>query len=121
MRAYLRSFTYALSGIRFALKSERNMRFHCGAAVVVIALGLWLSITVTEWCLILLSIALVMSLELVNTAIEQTVNLASPNQHPVAKAAKDVAAGAVTLAAFFASIIGLIVFGPPLWRFVTGS
>lgn len=121
MDAYLRSFKYALSGIRFALKSERNMRFHCGAAAVVIALGLWLSISRMEWCLILIAIALVMSLELVNTAIEQAVNLASPDRHPVAKAAKDVAAGAVTLAAFFASIIGLIVFGPPIWRIMTGS
>lgn len=89
------------------------------AGAAAIALGLWLSLTALEWCLILFAIALVICLELVNTAIEQTVNLISPERHPVAKAAKDVAAGAVTTAAVFAIVIGLLVFGPPLWTIAT--
>lgn len=66
--------------------------------------------------MILLSIGIVMSAELINTAIEQAVNLTSPDVHPVAKAAKDTAAAAVTVSSLAAAGIGLIVFGPPLWQ-----
>lgn len=121
MRKYVRSAMYALEGIAFAVKTQRNFRFHCFAAIIAVALGLWLSISSAQWCLIILSIGIVMSAELVNTAIEQAVNLASPDVHPVAKAAKDTAAAAVTVAALAAAGIGCIVFGPPLWRLLFAS
>jgi diacylglycerol kinase len=121
MWRYVRSALYALEGISFAIRTERNFRFHCFAAVIAVILGFWMSISATEWCMILLSIGIVMSAELVNTAIEQAVNLISPDVHPVAKAAKDTAAAAVTVAALAAAGVGLVVFGPPLWRLLFAS
>lgn len=121
MGKFLRSVGIALSGIRFAIRTQRHMQIHCAAAVIVIGLGLLLSLSAMEWALILFAIALVISLELVNTAIEQAVDLASPELHPIAKAAKDTAAGAVLAGTFGAIAIGIIVIGPPLWRLLFAS
>ncbi|WP_310732543.1 diacylglycerol kinase family protein [Paenibacillus sp. 1011MAR3C5] len=112
---------FALSGIMFAIRTQRHMQIHCIAAVLVIGLGWLLSLSSAEWALILFAIVLVISLELVNTAIEQAVDLASPERHPIAKAAKDTAAGAVLAGTLGAIAIGVIIIGPPLWRLLFAS
>ncbi|MBH5318127.1 diacylglycerol kinase family protein [Paenibacillus sp. GSMTC-2017] len=118
MLRFVRSAWLALSGIVFAIRTERHMQFHCVAAVIVISLGTLVSLNIVEWAIICFAITLVISAELVNTAIEQAVNLASPERHPIAKIAKDVAAGAVLAAVFGSIIVGLLIIGPPLWHLV---
>lgn len=114
----IRSFIYAISGIATTVKSERNMRIHLAAAVAVAVLGAWLGIDGREWAAIVICCALVMSLECLNTAVEAVVDLASPNIHPLAKKAKDCAAGAVLVAAIGAAIVGCIIFVSKLLAFV---
>jgi diacylglycerol kinase len=118
MIKFVGSVGLALSGIAFAIRTQRHMQIHVIAAVIVIALGSFLSLEAIDWCLLAIAIGMVVSAELVNTAIEQAVDLASPERHPLAKSAKDVAAGAVLAAALVAIAIGLLVLGPPLWRMI---
>ncbi|MCD9022979.1 diacylglycerol kinase family protein [Cohnella sp. NL03-T5] len=92
------------------------MRFHFAAALVVIVIGAWLRVKAHDWLWLSVAITGVWVSELFNTAIERTVDLASPDIHPLAKAAKDTAAGAVLVAALFAVVVGAIVLGPPLWK-----
>jgi len=112
----VRAFRSAAAGVAGALKSERHMKFHAFAAAAVLLLGAWLDVSRADWLWLLAAIAAVWVAELINTAVERTVDLASPGVHPLAKEAKDSAAGAVLVAAAFAAIVGLIVLGPPLWR-----
>ncbi len=111
MRNFFRSFRFAFEGILLASK-ERNMRFHLVSAVIVVIAGLWTRLSALEWLVLIITIALVIGLEMVNTAIEYVVDMASPDFHPMAKAAKDVAAGAVLVFAIASVIIGLIIFLP---------
>jgi diacylglycerol kinase len=111
----LESFRNAGAGIRAAL-SQRNMRIHVAAAVVVIAAGSLLGLTASEWTAVILCIASVLGLELLNTAIEAVVDLASPEPHPLARKAKDAAAGAVLVAALASVAVGLFVFIPAVMR-----
>jgi diacylglycerol kinase (ATP) len=97
-----------------ALRSEVHLRFHAAATFVVIGLGFYYGITRVEWALVALSVAGVWTAELVNTAIEALTDMASPAYHPLAGKAKDVAAGAVLLAALGALAVGVLVFGPHL-------
>ncbi|MGY0009693.1 diacylglycerol kinase family protein [Bacillus anthracis] len=106
------SFGYAIVGIFFCLRHERNMKIHYLAAVIVLFCGFYFHITKVEWMILLIVIGIVMSLEMVNTAVEKTVDLATTDIHPFAKVAKDVAAGAVLLFAIIAVIIGAIIFLP---------
>ncbi|CAH2462067.1 MULTISPECIES: diacylglycerol kinase family protein [Bacillus] len=108
----LDSFGYAIAGIYFCLRHERNMKIHSLAAVIVMCCGFYFHITTTEWIVLLIVIGIVMGLEMVNTAIEKTVDLATADIHPFAKIAKDVAAGAVLLFAIIAAVIGAIIFLP---------
>lgn len=86
------------------------MQIHCLAAVIVICCGFYFHVTTLEWLILLIVIGIVMSLEMINTAIEKTVDLATGDFKPLAKIAKDVAAGAVLLFAVIAVIIGAIIF-----------
>jgi diacylglycerol kinase len=113
---WIQSFRYAFAGIEGALRRDHHMRFHLAAAVVVIVLAIWLQVAPQEWLWLLAAITGVLVTELMNTAIERTVDLATPDVHPLAKAAKDTAAGAVLMAALFAAAVGFIVLGPPLWN-----
>lgn len=88
------------------------MKIHFVSAVVVIIAGFFTGLSISEWLVIILLIALVISTEMVNTAIETVVNLVSPEFHPLAKKAKDVAAGAVLVFAIASAIIGLLIFIP---------
>lgn len=107
----IKSFRYAFYGIFTAL-TEQNMKIHFVSAVVVIIAGFFTDLSISEWLVIILLIALVISTEMVNTAIETVVNLVSPEFHPLAKKAKDVAAGAVLVFAIASAIIGLLIFIP---------
>jgi diacylglycerol kinase len=115
MRRFLASVRYALSGIALAVRKERNMRIHLIATAVVVLLALWIGLRPVEWAVLLALFGLVIGLELVNTAVERVVDLVSPERKPLAKEAKDAAAGGVLAAALFAAAVGLILLGPPLW------
>ncbi len=95
-------------------RTQTNARIHAGATLIVIASGFSFGISRGEWCAVITAIALVWTVEGVNTAIEAVVDLASPELHPLAGRAKDVAAGAVLLAAVASVVIGLLVFVPHL-------
>jgi undecaprenol kinase len=112
----LASFTYAISGILLALRSEKNMRIHFICSIIVILVSFYFSITKTEWLFILLAIGGMFSLELVNTAIERSVDLVTAEYHPLAKQAKDLAAGAVFVYAIVSVCIGIIIFFPYLLK-----
>lgn len=106
------SFKHAFWGIWIALKEEPSLKFHFLIATLVIILGFYLNISKIEWMIVTLTIGIVISLELTNTAIEEVVNSFVQDVHPAAKKAKDVAAGAVLIASITALIIGLIIFLP---------
>ncbi len=110
----LRAFAFAFCGIAEAWKSELHLQIQTVIAIVVIAMGIWLRITLVEWSLITLAISLVLTAELINTAIEKTLDRISDEIHPLTKSAKDIAAGAVLLSACGSVIIGLFVFLPRL-------
>lgn len=108
----LLSFKYAIEGIITALKEQPNLKFHLLAAAIVIILGIFFQISEIKWLIILVTIGVVISLELTNTAIEELVNSFTQDNHPSAKKAKDVAAGAVLISSITALIIGLLIFLP---------
>lgn len=107
----LKSFSFAGQGIRSAITSEPNMRIHLAAAVIVVLAGFYLELSNTEWCLVILAIGLVLTAELFNSSLEELVDLLQPAQQPLAGKIKDMAAGAVLIAAISAACIGLLVFG----------
>lgn len=111
----LASFGHAFAGWRHVLRTQRNAWIHALASLAVFAVALWLRVGRIEWAILLLTIALVWMAEFVNTAVEAIVDLLSPDIHPVAKIAKDVAAAAVLIAALASVVVGLLVLGPPLW------
>jgi diacylglycerol kinase len=106
---FLTSFRYAFSGIWHVLRTQRNARIHLSVALVVVILGLGLRLSHIEWAIIALTIALVLVAEAFNTVAETAVDLATAEYHPLAKIAKDVAAGAVLLMAIAAVIVGLLI------------
>ena len=108
------SFGYAFQGIFTCVRKERNMKIHCVAAVFVVIAGVILKISAIEWCICLALFGLVMALEHVNTAVEAVVDMVTEEYHPLAKVAKDTAAGAVLIAAIMAAIAGCIIFLPKI-------
>ncbi|OLZ10475.1 diacylglycerol kinase family protein [Sulfobacillus thermosulfidooxidans] len=111
------SFRYAFSGLRYAFVTQRNLRLHFFTAAFVMTLGWILNLPKREFIVVLAAIMVVMVAEMLNTAVEAVVDLASPEIHPLAQTAKDVAAGAVLLAAIGAALLGLWVFVPRLPSF----
>ena len=109
-----KSFGYAFAGIFVVVTKERNMKIHCAAVVCVMIAGLVFHISPIEWCICLTLFGLVMALEMVNTAVEAVVDLVTEERKPLAKLAKDAAAGAVLIAAIMAAIAGMIIFIPKL-------
>jgi len=120
MSVLLRSFGYAFEGVAYVLRTQRNARIEIAVGVAALALGAWLGMNAVEWAVLVLTIAVVLALEWVNTALELAVSLASPEAHPSAKAAKDVAAACVLLGAVTSVIVGVLVLGPPLVSRLTG-
>lgn len=115
-RNILDSFRFAFSGLWYALRTQRNTRIHLIVAAVVIALGVWLNLSPSQWAVLTLTIGFVLVSEMLNTVAETLVDLVSPGYHPLAKTVKDVTAGAVLLTAIVSVIVGLLVLGPPLWE-----
>lgn len=110
MSGFFKSFTYAFNGIKLSLQ-QRNMKVHVCCAFLVIVCGFILKINITEWCIILICIGVVLALEIINTAIESFVDLVEPNHHPVAGKIKDLAAGAVLVFSIITALIGIMIFG----------
>lgn len=115
-RTLLSSFGHAFQGLRYALRTQRNARIHLTAGIVVFGAGALLGLDWLELAIITLSIALVFLAELLNTVTETVVDLVTNEHHPLAKTAKDVAAGAVFWAAIGSVIVGLLIIGPHLLR-----
>jgi diacylglycerol kinase len=113
------SFRYAIAGWWYVVRSQQNAWIHALASISVIALGLWLRLPPRDWAVIILSVALVWTAEFLNTALEAVVDLASPEQHELARVGKDVGAAAVLIAAGSSVLIGILILGPPLWERVT--
>ena len=113
-RTRARSFRYAFDGWRYVLRTQRNAWIHTTASLCVFLLGLWLDLALRDWAVIILTICIVWTSEFINTALETVVDLASPQQHPLAKIGKDVGAAAVLLTALASILVGLLILGPPL-------
>lgn len=113
-RSVLESFEDALRGIAEALRSERNMRIHFCAALIVVGIGLLLGLNAVEMAILTLVVALVITAELFNTAIERMVDIISPTYHALAAKSKEIAAGAVLFTSLAAVVIGFFLFAPRL-------
>lgn len=118
--SWLESVNCAIEGILWAAKTQRHMRWHCLSAVAVVVVALFFRISASEFMLLALAVTLVLFAELINTAVEVLVDLVSPEFHPLAKRAKDVAAGAVLVTAIGAVVMGYFALShylfPPLGR-----
>ena len=112
---------FAITGVLTAFKEERNMRTHLVSAILAALTGLVFRISAIEWLFLLLAIFLVIILEIINSAIENVVDLASGYHFSMlAKNAKDMAAGAVLVASGYAVLTGLIIFIPKIWQLILG-
>lgn len=110
----VKSLGYALAGWLYMLRHQKNTRIMSFASIIVFGMALWLQIDLVGWALLVITITTVWMAEFLNAAVEAVVNLASPEFHPMAKVAKDVAAAAVLLGAVASIIVGLLIMGPPL-------
>jgi diacylglycerol kinase len=116
---FIASFRYAFHGLWYAIRTQRNMRVHSAVTLLVLLVSILLRISTLEFAMIFIAITGVFIAEMFNTVIELCVDLASSEYHPLAKIAKDVAAGAVLLSAILSIIIGLFVLGPHVWIFIS--
>ena len=112
------SLGYALAGWLYMLRWQKNTRLQAAASIFVFGLALFLQVGFTEMAVLILTISIVWMAEFINAAVEAVVNLASPEFHPMAKVAKDVAAAAVLLGAVASIVIGLLILGPPLLKLI---
>ena len=106
----IRSFGYALKGIYVATLEQLNIKIHFLAVIVVTIAGLFFQITATEWCLVVICFGMVLTAELLNSAIENLVDLVSPGHHHLAGKVKDIAAGAVLISAVATTVVSLFIF-----------
>jgi diacylglycerol kinase len=113
---FWRSFCYAGQGVWHVVRTQRNMRVHLAAAAAVIALALILRVSAVDWACLLAAIGLVLTAEALNTVVEAVVDLCTDEFHPLAKIAKDAAAGAVLISSVAAVGVGIAVFLPRLLR-----
>lgn len=116
---FYKSLGYAISGIIQCIQKERNIKIHLVFMFLVIICGFLFRLSITEWLVCILLFGLVISLELVNTAIEAVVDLCTQEYYPLAKIAKDTAAGAVLISAIASVVIGLIIFVPKILSLVS--
>jgi diacylglycerol kinase len=110
MRNFIKSFLFAIQGIIASLQEQRNLKVQSLVAVVTIGASFYFNITPIEWTIVLLTIGLVIGLEMMNTAIEDLVDLVTSEWKPLAGKIKDMAAGAVLIASIVAVVIGVIIF-----------
>lgn len=116
MQKFLKGFTYAVHGIRIAFAEQLNLKVQAVAAFVVLLTGFYFNITRMEWIALVLTIALVLSLELANTALESLVDLVTIERKPLAGKVKDIAAGAVLVASFAAVVVGFLIFSTYIFQ-----
>jgi len=121
LRERMRSFRFAFKGIAAVLRTQHNFRIQLAAFILVVAAGFIFGISPAEWCIVFLASALVLSLEIINSAIEFLVDLLSPEYHEKAGMIKDISAGAVLVAAIMAAITGIIIFGKEIIAFFNTS
>lgn len=112
--SFIRSFGYAIEGFVTAVRTERNIKVMLALGVAAVIAGIVLKIDLLSWCLVALCIGMVLFAELINTAVEAVVDLATTEFHPLAKRAKDIAAASVYTLSITAAIVGLIVFARAL-------
>jgi len=114
LKKFINSFKYPIKGLKYAYKNEQNLYVDIIIALILIILGIVLNISITEWALLSITIGLVLSAELFNTALEAIVDLVTEKYHPLAKVAKDTSAAAVFVLAIVAIIEGIIIFLPKI-------
>jgi len=123
MKRFLQSrslaFRYAFAGWWHVIRTQRNAWIHATFSVITVSMCVWLQLPRHDWALIVIAIAMVWMAEFLNTALEAVVDLASPQQHELARVGKDVGAAAVLIAAISSVLIGLLILGPPLWQRLT--
>lgn len=115
IRKALKSFRYAGVGMYDLFRQENNAKIHLIAAALIVIAGFWFSLSVTEWCIIIIQVALVWSAEAFNTAIEKLADTVTSDYHPSIKIVKDVAAAGVLILAISAVIVAAIIFFPKIW------
>ncbi len=120
IKSLTKAFGYAFSGWWHVIRTQRNAWIHALISVFVLLAGIWLKLPLKDWAFIVIAFALVWIAEFINTALEAVVDLASDENHPLARVGKDVGAAAVLIAALTAIVIGLLVLGPPLLEKVQG-
>lgn len=111
-RKLLQSFAYAISGIGYAFSTQRNMKIHGLAIILVVVAGFIAGVSRMEGAILSIAVFMVLAAETINTAVEKTVDMITADYHPLAKLAKNLAAGAVLLTAINALIIAGLIFGP---------
>lgn len=115
------SFRCAFAGLSHAVRTQRNLRLHLLAALVVLGLAAWARVGAVATAALAMAVAAVIVSEIINTAIETIIDLISPGYHPLAGLAKNLAAAAVVVAALFAALVGAVILGPPLWGKLAGG
>jgi diacylglycerol kinase len=110
MKDFLKSFIYAINGLRISFREHRNLIIQFFIGIIAVGAGFYFGITASEWCILLLTIAIVIGFEMMNTAIENLVNLVTKERNPLAGKIKDIAAGAVLFVSLVAVIIGVLIF-----------
>ena len=120
-RNIFESFRFAIAGLWYALRTQRNTRVHLTIAAGAIAVGLWVRLSTVEWSILTLTIGFVLVSEMINTVAETLIDMINPGYHPLAKVIKDVTAGAVLIGTIVSVIVGLLLLGPPLWEQLSGG
>lgn len=114
IKRFFRSFKYSWEGLKYAYRYEQSMILHIGASILVVILGLWLKISLLEWAFCIATLALILAIELLNTAIEAVVDLASPEIHPLAKIAKDTGSAASGVYSILSVVTLGLIFIPKI-------
>ncbi|WLD10432.1 diacylglycerol kinase family protein [Planctellipticum variicoloris] len=112
---FLRSLRHAMTGLAEAVRSQRNAKIQLAIGVLAVIAAAVVGFDAVRWAILILTIGLVLASEIMNTAVEAAVDLTTAEVHPLARQAKDAAAGAVLCAAVTAILVGACLFGPPLW------
>jgi len=118
IRSRALSFRNAFRGWWYVIRSQKNAWIHAVVTFLVILLAFLLRLPIRDWAVLFVTISTVWTAEFLNSALEAVVDLASPDQHPLAKVGKDVGAAAVLIAASASVIVGLLILGPPLWSYI---
>lgn len=114
IKSRTKAFGYAFAGWWYVIRTQRNAWIHALISIAALVVGLWVQLPLRDWAFIIIAFAFVWIAEFLNTALEAVVDLATQDNHPLARVGKDVGAAAVLIAALTAIIIGLFVLGPPL-------